>query len=159
MKTPLQNPKHEAFALDIAKGIKPSEAYAKQYPKLSKKSCGEAASRLAKSSKVTARIAHLGKILSDALQKQEIKSAAIASKRLSHTLIGMGHRRSLMASIADDDDLEPDVRMRAAMNDAKLAGELMDKMDMTSDGEAMPAIMPTITFSLPPGFATRRGRK
>jgi hypothetical protein len=49
--------------------------------------------------------------------------------------------------------------MTAAKLDAELKGELIGKQDLTTNGEALPAVMPAIVFTLPKSFTKDRGQK
>lgn len=154
MPGPLKNKRHEAFANEVfrkmPKGATSAEVYRKFYPKVSKKAADAAASRLLKA--VKDRIS-------------ELQSAVTAKSSLT-----MGERRDWLARTVRanlktfdatiDGDLIEEItveghktRIKLAskraciMDDARLAGELIDRQDLTSDGQALPSVMPTIIIN------------
>lgn len=152
----LTNQKQEDFAQAIARRTSATEAYRAGHPNASRKTCAEAGSRLAKHVNVVARISELTTLAEKAVANQQAEAEKAASKKLVGTLLTMTDRRRIMAQIANDDTEESDSRMRAVMNDAKLAGELIEKTDLTTDGEALPAAMPSIVMNVPTSFVSRR---
>jgi len=60
--------------------------------------------------------------------------------------------------VARDAKVEPNVRLTATVVEAKHAGEFLDRQDLTSNGEALPTVMPTITLNVPKHFVKRRGQ-
>lgn len=153
----LKNQKHEDFAQAIANRIKPSDAYAAGHPKASPKTCSEEGSRLTRKPTIATRIAELEGIKNRVVAKAEEKAVEKAAIKLTGKLLTMQDRRAIMGQIAMDSKIEADTRMRAVMNDAKLAGELIDKQDLTTDGEALPSVMPSINLQMPSTFLARRG--
>lgn len=153
----LKHKLREDFAQAVAQGIKAPDAYAASHPTASRKTCSEAASRLTRHGKVAARIAELEALKSRVIAKAEEKVVEKAATKLAGKLLTMQDRRAIMGEIAMDAEIEADTRMRAVMNDAKLAGELIDKQDLTTDGEALPSVMPSISLQLPTAFLARRG--
>lgn len=147
------SPLQEEFARNVANGMKVGAAYAIGHPTASKKACSEGGSKLAKIPKVATRIAKMRERLSNA----EDRAVSTVAKTLATKLLTMHDRRLIMAEIASDPKAERDTRMRAVMNDAKLAGELIDKQDLTTDGEALPSVMPSINLQMPSTFLARRG--
>lgn len=164
MPGPLKNRRHEAFANEVfrqmPKGGNTADIYRKFYPKVSKKAADAAGSRLLKT--VKARIS-------------ELQSVVTARSALT-----MGERRDFLARVVRANpktlDLEKDgdlleefsqeagkVRFKlpskrgCVMDDARLAGELIEHTDLTSDGEALPSVMPSINLQMPPSFLARRG--
>jgi hypothetical protein len=165
MPGPLKNRRHEAFANEVfrqmPKGGNTTAIYRKFYPKVSAKAADAAASRLLK--RVKPRISEL------------------QSKVTARAALTMSERRDFMARVVranlsafdpeKDGDLieeiteEKDGKRRyklpskraCIMDDAKLAGELIDKTDLTTDGEALPTAMPSVNLQMPVGFLARRG--
>lgn len=81
----------------------------------------------------------------------------LQSKTASRTTMTVRERRQISAEIARDKSVEPNVRLSATVIEAKHAGEFMERQDLTTDGEALPAAMPAITLNLPATFLKRRG--
>lgn len=148
----LKNPKHERFAQECAKGTDEAAAYRKVYPKAAKDSARSAGPRLF--AIVRPRVSEL------------------QAKVEGVNLLTMKERRDFLARVVrvrlkgidldkDGDLLEEfseeagKIRFRlpskraCIMDDAKLAGELIDKTDLTTDGEALPSVMPQIIVSAP----------
>lgn len=152
----LSNKVHEEFAQAIASRVKAVDAYQSGHPKASRKVCAEGGSRLKSKPNVAARILELSALSEKAVAMQDEMAMKEAASKLVGTLLTMTDRRRIMSEIANDTEAEDDTRMRAVMNDAKLAGELIDKADLTSDGEALPSAAPVITMTLPGSFIRRR---
>lgn len=163
MPGPLKNRRHEAFANEVfrqmPKGGNTADIYRKFYPKVSRKASDAAASRLLKTVKV--RIS-------------EIQSTVTARSALT-----MAERRDFLARVVranpkaldldKDGDLLEEFSQEAGkirfklpskrgcvMDDARLAGELIERTDLTSDGEALPTMLPTIQLNVPQSFVGRR---
>lgn len=111
---------------------------------------------MARIPKIAARIMELRTLADQAASKAEQKAIESTARKLVGTLLTMSDRRRIMAEIANNEKCEEEIRMRAVMNDAKLAGELIDKQDLTSDGEALPSVMPSINLQMPQSFLQRR---
>lgn len=158
MSGPLPFQAHEDFAQAIARGEKGAHAYRRTHQNTPLKTCAEAASRLTRKHNVATRIEELKALKAQADAAREQEAAKEASKQLTGTLLSMDDRRRLMGQIAMDEKQDADTRMRAAMNDAKLAGDLIDKTDLTSEGQALPSAMPTIIFN-PATPCGRRAKK
>lgn len=157
----LKNQRHEAFALNVAKQFSDVEAYRKAF-KCSKANAIKNAWTLRENKGITARISELQK------------------KAESATVMTMRDRREWMSRVKNvnlytfdpekDGDLADEIvinsdgskRIKLAskraciMDDAKLAGELIEKTDLVTDGQALPAAMPQIIIATPTSFATRR---
>lgn len=157
MRTPLKDARHERFAQSVAGGAKVGAAFIAEYPNSSKKRASEGGSRLARKPQVAARIQFFRQEVTKECAKAAQKGIQEAAKAISRRLMTMHDRRALMSEIMDDPKNEPETRMKAAMNDAKLAGELIDKQDLTTDGEALPTVMPSINLQMPSSFLARRG--
>lgn len=155
MPGPLKNRIEEQFAQAVAAQVSPKDAYAAGHPKASKKTAMEAASRFTRKPQIVARIAELHAIGQKTIEKAQEQVARATVKKLTGVLLTMTDRRRLMGEIVMT-ATDPEIRMRAAMNDAKLAGDLIDKTDLTTDGEALPSVMPSIQMNLPPSFLQRR---
>jgi uncharacterized small protein (DUF1192 family) len=159
----LDNPRHEEFAKLVAKGIKVGEAYRLLYPNATHKTGHECGSKLSRKSNVRTRVAEIraenDRIAAEIATKATTKAAHKAAEKICCELLSGNERRSLMALVARDATIDPNVRLRAAMNDAALAGELIERNDLTSNGEALPAALPPITIQPPAVFAIRRGGK
>lgn len=181
----LKNGKHEKFAQAVAKNENPANTYQNLYG-VSEKSSAECASRLTRNGKVSARIDELRsraeQLLTDSLQKRAEKLAdidfgtvlSIAEKRaflaaVVRTPLGKLDAMSpLIHSLETTGDTGPDAKdfpinklkahdkLRAIELDSKLAGELTEKVDATSNGETIGA--PQVTLVLPASFVQRRGQ-
>lgn len=158
----LKNQRHEAFSHNVARLDSDLVAYQKAF-KCSRANAIKNAWTLRENKGIAARIAELR-------QKAE-----------TITVMDMKERREYMARVKrvnvvnfdperdgdliDEIIIEPDGKKRiklpskrsCVMDDAKLAGELIDKQDLTSDGEALPSVMPSINLQMPPSFLARRG--
>lgn len=155
MPGPLKNQMMEDFAKALASRVKASDAYAVGHPNASRKTCQEAGSRLAKSVKVVARVAELESASVKLAEEAQKQAAKIVAKKITGVLLTMTDRRRVMGEIVMT-STDPEIRMKAAMNDAKLAGDLIDKTDLTTDGEALPAVLPSISFQMPASYLERR---
>lgn len=146
----------EEFAQAIARGMKVGAAYAQGHPNASKKTCSENGSKMARSAKVAPRIIEIRQLAAQVGEKATKKAVEGAAKKLAISLLTMNDRRVLMAQIAKNSKVDPEIRMRAAMNDAKLAGELIEKTDLVTDGQPLPSAMPAIIVQAPKSFENRR---
>lgn len=149
-------PKHEAFARAIAGGTAGADAYSDLYPKASRKTATERASRWSRIVKVAARIAELRSSLSDAQAQRDADVARDVASKLTVALLTSQERRSLIATRARREDITDAALARFLYLDAKLAGELLDKQDLTTNGEALPGAMPPIIINLPQSFTEDR---
>lgn len=153
----LKNERHEAFAFEVfkgmPKGIDPIDIYRKLYPKVSKQSAPAAASRLLK-------------IVKDRLQ--ELKTSVYGKALLTMTERREWLARTVRANIKHldlsvDGDLPEEIteengktRIKLAskraciMDDARLAGDLIEKIDHTTDGQPLPSVAPQITIEVSP---------
>lgn len=165
---PLKNQRHEKFARLISQGKMNREAYERVYSARGI-SADVGASQLLSFSKP-----FHGKI---ARRVEWLKSQAATESTLT-----MKERREWLGrtvklnlaklDVEKDGDLieeivhEADGRKRykiaskraCIMDDAKLAGDLIDKTDLTSEGQALPSAMPTIIFN-PATPCGRRAKK
>lgn len=131
----LKNKRHEAFAQACAKGTSKTEAYRATYGTKAKNP-GDIASRL--SDKV----------------RNRVKEIQAQGEKI--TLLTMQRRRELLAERANRKGVT-DAALVSLLNlDAKLAGELIEKTDLVTDGQPLPSVMPQIIVAAPPSFATRR---
>jgi hypothetical protein len=153
----LKNPKHEEFARLVASNVSPATAYLSVYPKATPKSAAETGSRFSKDLKISSRISELKGIAERVEKKAQEKAIDKAAEKVVFTLLTMNDRRRIMSEIATT-SIDEDTRMRAVMNDAKLAGELIDKSDLVSDGQPIATAAPSIVFAPPTAFSSRRGR-
>lgn len=159
----LRNQKHEAFCRNVCKLNSDLVAYQKAY-KCSRAAAIKNAWTLRENKGIVARIAELQ-------QKSETKSTLTMQERREWLA------RSLRANPKDLDlDKDGDLleeytkggdgmeriklagKVSVLMADAKLAGELIDRQDLTSNDEALPSVVPAITINIPTSFAQRRGK-
>jgi hypothetical protein len=134
---PLRRAHHERFAQLIVSGLSQADAY--------REIKGDRTGARTMGAKWAARVDVRARI------------AELLEKTKARALLTNHDRRMLMSKIANDPDERAETRMRAAMNDAALAGELIEKADLTSNGEALPSALPPVTLNVPPVFVTRRG--
>lgn len=133
----LKNQKHEAVALLMAKAYSALEAYRKVY-KCSAINAKRNAWRVKENEGIKKRM-------------EEIQQAA-----KSATVMDMSERRIFLAETKRNPEYDIKDRMAAVMHDAKLAGELMDRRDLTTSSDApLPQIVPHITINIPAHFAKR----
>lgn len=127
----LKNSKHEAFCLMVAALESDVAAYKKAY-KCSQASAEANASRLRENEGVKRRIA-------------ELQKATATEKTLT-----MQERREFMAETARNSKVNIRNRMAAVMHDARLAGELIEKGELTGkDGKPFQSVVPPIILNLP----------
>lgn len=179
----LQNKRHEQFAHAVARNENAAEAYRKLYG-VSEKSAAECASKLTRHTKVSTRISELRSraeaLLTKSMEKQADKLAeidfgtvlTIAEKRAFlaavvrtplgklNSMSALIHSLETVGNCGPDSDevpinkLKAHDKLRAIELDSKLAGELTEKVDHTTDGH--PLAVPVVNFILPPAFAQRR---
>lgn len=138
MPGPLDNQKHEAFCNFVAKLDSDVVAYEKAF-QCTRKNAIKNAWTLRENKGIALRILEL------------------QSKTASRTTMTVRERRQIAAEIARNKAVEPATRLQATVIEAKHAGEFMERQDLTTDGEALPAAMPSITLNLPATFLKRRG--
>lgn len=138
MPGPLENQQHEAFCNFVAKLDSDMLAYKKAF------NCTQACAE-----KNAWRLRDI-----EGVKKRIIE---LQSKTASRTTMTVKERRQIAAEIARNKSNEPGVRLTATVIEAKHAGEFMERQDLTTDGEALPAAMPAITLNLPATFLKRRG--
>lgn len=139
MAAPLKNQKHEAFCQRVVKLDSDVQAYRQAF-KCSEKNAITNAYRLREIEGIQKRITEL------------------QQRSASKTTMTVTERREIAAEIARDKTVEPATRLNATVIEAKHAGEYLDRADLTSDGEALPSVMPTIQLHLPASFISRRGK-
>lgn len=152
----LESSIEEEFARAVAGGMKVGAAYAAGHPNASKKTCSENGSKLAKSTKVKPRIIEIRQISAKIGEKATKKAVENAAKKLGTALLTMQRRRELIAERANRKGVSDSALVSLLNLDAKLAGELIEKTDLVTDGQALPAAMPQIIVAVPGSFATRR---
>lgn len=152
----LDNPVMERFAQAVAYGMRVGAAYAVDHPEATKKTCSENGSKLAKSTNVAPRIAEIKGIATKIETKATAKAIESAAKKLSEALLTMSERRQLLAKRARRPKISESALCSVLRLDAQLAGELIDKTDLTTDGEALPTALPSISLQMPPSFLERR---
>lgn len=113
---PLKNVRWERFVLLLISGKNAGSAYRECYG-VARASAEVAASRLLRNAKVSERIGEL-----------QIASATM-------TTLNMQQRREILGEIANDAKAKPSDRIAAVMADAKLAGELTEKQEVTQRGD------------------------
>ena len=108
---PLRNQQHEAFAREVAAGAEAQDAYCKAFTHSSRKSAGRNGHRLLNNDLVRARVT-------------EMQAAAATA-----TVLSMSERREMLAKAARTVEMEPRDLATVLLADAKLAGELIDKVE------------------------------
>jgi hypothetical protein len=78
--------------------------------------------------------------------------------KLTEALLTSQERRSLIAARARREDITDSALARLLYLDAQLAGDLIEKQDLTSNGEALPSVMPPIVFNIPESFLNKTAR-
>ena len=136
---PLDNQFHEAFAQLIASGKKGGPAYREIAPNCTVKSAEASASRLLSNVKISARVT--------ALQIASATRRCLTRER----------RLEVCHEVVESSTATHTDRLRAAKLDAELKGELIGKQDLTTNGEALPAVLPPIIINLPERFTRQRG--
>jgi len=133
----LASQRHERFSQLIASGEAGAAAYRTTYGVrgANAESC---ASRLSRNVKVRERV-------------QELQSKA--EKR---TLLTMQRRRELLQQRAEDPKTKNAELVALLALDAKLAGELTDRQDVTTDGRRLSGLRP-IVINAPESFYYDRG--
>lgn len=105
------NPRWEQFAQSVAAGDEAGDAYAACFPKAARRSAKSAGPRLLSNVVVRARVAAL----------QAASATALT--------LTMQERREMLAKVARSTELEPRDLVAIVLADAKLAGELVDKVE------------------------------
>lgn len=155
MKDPLANQKHEDFCNAVVAGEKPAKAYARLWG-VNAKTASEGASRLtAKHAKIRARIDHLRALRAKIVEKATEKAINTEIRKILVPLLTPARRLALLAHFAETSEKDSDA-LTAIRMDAQLRGELVEKTDLTTDGEALPAVLPSINFQMPPSYLDRR---
>lgn len=139
----------EEFAQAIANAESGADAYAKIHPKASRKTCTEQASRIARQPNISARIDEIRAQRVTVSEKAQAHAIEKAAKKLGEVLLSMSERRQLLAARARKPKISESALCCVLRLDAQLAGELIDKTDLTTDGEALPSVMPQIIVSAP----------
>lgn len=137
MPGPLKNSRIEKFVQAYAGGEPAYKAYMRFY-KASQKAAEANSSRLLSKDKVKARLAE------------------IQGKGEKKALLTMQRRRELLVERAEKPEITESALCAILRLDAQLAGELIDKTDLTTDGEALPAMLPSINFQMPASYIERR---
>lgn len=135
---PLENSLHEAFCQLVAAGTKPGTAY-QQITSTTPKSAWSLACRLSRNVNVKARI--------EALKRRSATRRCLTRER----------RLEVCHEVVESSTATHTDRLRAAKLDAELKGELIGKQDLTTNGEALPAVLPPIIINLPERFTRQRG--
>jgi hypothetical protein len=163
---PLKNQRQEKFALLVSKGKTAREAYMAVY-KVKTQAADAAASRMLSSTKpyegrVLARVQWLKtqSASRSALTMQERRDFLARVVRANPKTINLETDGDLLEEFTTEENGKIRFRLPSkrgcVMDDARLAGELIDRQDLTTDGEALPAAMPVIQMNVPPSFVTRR---
>lgn len=133
----LTNQRHENFVQHIAKGTNGAAAYRQTYG-TNGASAEANASRLLRNDKVRERVAEL------------------QSKVEKETLLTMHRRRQLLQQRAESPSITDTALVAVLLADARLAGELVDKSDLTTSGEALPSIVPSFNITIAERWRTPR---
>lgn len=146
----LTNPKEEAFAQAIFRGETGTDAYAAQFPTASRKTAGEKASRWAKRDRIKARIAEFTAEIERAGQEASKKLVEQVTHTLKTALLTMQRRRELIAERVKRKKVTDAALCNLLRLDALLAGDLIEKIDHTTDGQPLPSVAPQITIEVSP---------
>lgn len=137
-------------------GERPHKAYARIWG-VNAKTASEAASRmLSKNAKVKARIDHLRDVRAKIVNKATERAILESARKVTVPLLTPVRRLELLAHFAETSQKDGDA-LTAIRMDAQLRGELVEKQDLTTDGEAISTAMPTISLQMPQTFLGRRG--
>lgn len=140
MRGPLKDARQEAFCQNSAKLMSDVQAYKKAY-KCTLKTAMANAWRVRELEGVKARILEL------------------QNRSASKATMDVTERREIATEIARDKTVDASTRLNATVVEAKHAGEYMDRADLTSDGQALPSVLPAISFVVPDHYVQRRGQK
>lgn len=156
----LKNQRHEAFAQNVARLDSDLEAYRKAF-KCSRPNAIKNAWTLRENKGIAERIAELRQKAEKrtVLTMQERREWLARSVRANAKTLDLDKDGDLVEEIIVDGDktrVKLASKRACIMDDAKLAGDIIDKTDLTTDGEALPTVMPSITMTLPPSFIGRR---
>lgn len=154
---PALKPQHAAFAQAIAAGTAGADAYAALYPRASRKTATEKASRRARNGNIRARIEDLRSALADAQARRDAEVARDVASKLTVTLLTSQERRSMIATRVRRADITDSALARLLYLDAQLAGDLVEKQDLSTNGENLPSVLPPIIINLPERFTRQRG--
>lgn len=135
----LDNHLKEHFVQLMSGGMKQGDAYQKAFGCPKRSADASAARLLATVSEVKTRLRYL--------QRQSAGQQALTREDRLKTCLDV--RNSATASHRD--------KLAAVKLDAELKGELIGKTDLTSNGEALPAVLPPIIINLPERFTRQRG--
>lgn len=156
---PALTPNQEAFSRAIAAGSAGADAYSALYPKASRKTATEKASRWARTGNIQARIAEVRSALSDAQAKRDADVAEEVASKLKVALLTSQERRSLIATRARREDITDSSLAKLLYLDAQLAGDLIERADLTTAGQTLPSVLPPVVFNMPESFVYRRGQR
>lgn len=127
--TPLKDPRREKFAQLVATGMTYDEAYKQADPTgRGHKNARKYGSRLMTNADIIYRVTEL----------QHISG--------TEAVLTVARRREIATEIATNENVDPAVRLKATEVEAKHAGEYLEKTDVTTNGEALPSIVPTFTL-------------
>lgn len=155
MQEPLSNQRHEDFCNAVVAGETPAKAYARIWAVVGK-TASEGSSRLiANGSKTRARIDFLRGLRAKIVEKATERAINTEIRKIIVPLLTPARRLALLAHFAETAQKDSDA-LTAIRMDAQLRGELVEKTDLTTDGEALPAALPTISLQMPPSFLERR---
>lgn len=167
MAGPLKNPKHERFARFLSDGIDEVEAYQKVYGGKYASARASAARLLAKAtgSDILDRMMELqAKSETEfVLSQQERRKFMARTVRANLKTLDLDKDGDLLTEYIVEDTRDGGTRTRVklsdkracVMDDAKLAGDLVENVDLTSNGE--PLTIPTIIFAEPAVSGRRKG--
>lgn len=156
----LKNQRHERFCQYVAKGDSDLIAYMKAR-KCSRKCAITNAWRMRESEGIEARIRELqaATVETHLMDMKERRLWLARAKRVNIHTFDPEKDGDLAEEIIESDGKKryklPSKRA-CIMDDARLAGELIEHQDLTSNGEALPTVMPKIVVNLPASAAYRR---
>lgn len=142
----LENQRHEKLAQPIASGETGAAAYRQTYDARGT-SAETGASRLLRNEQVAARISEIRATLAEMQSAADAKAAEQTAEQFTGTLLTMHRRRQLLQQRAESKNITDTALVSVLLADARLAGDLIDKQDLTTSGEALPSLVPSFNIT------------
>lgn len=149
--------KQELFAIAVANGETPTEAYHRAWPKASRKTCTEQGSRITRVCNVAARIEEIHQEKRTAEAALYAQATASVVEEFRGKLLTSYRRRQLLQARAENPLLTEQALVAILTLDARLAGDLIEKQELTGkDGVPLPSVVPSIVVNMPAALVGRR---
>lgn len=161
MPGPMKDTRQEAFCQNAAKAMSDVKAYKKAY-KCTMKTALANAWRVRELEGVTARIAELRKRAETAtvMDMAERRDWMSRAKRVNLFHFDEDRDGDLVEELVIEADGKKRIKIASKraviMDDAKLAGDLIEKIDHTTDGQPLPSVAPQITVQVAPHWSKPR---